>query len=220
MTKMKTILCYGDSNTWGYDPVVSAGSPYPIRHAHDVRWTGVLARQLGEGFRVIEEGMNGRTTVLDDPIIPHRNGRNYLPACLESHKPVDLVVLMLGTNDLKIMFNLPAGEIAAGAGQLVKLIKQSESGPKSGAPRILLVCPALVGDFSQVPDIAEKFVGALEKTQCFPKYYEAIAQLHGCAFLDIQPHAKASSWDGLHFEAAQHKSIGLAMAATVKGVLG
>ena len=217
---MKTILCYGDSNTWGYDPMASANSPYPIRHAHDVRWTGVMDRQLGEGFRVIEEGMNGRTTVLDDPIIQHRNGRTHLPACLESHKPIDLVVLMLGTNDLKVMYNLAPSEIATGAGQLVKLVQQSECGPKGRAPRVLLVCPALVGDFSRVPDVAEKFVGALEKTRRFPKYYEAIAQLHGCAFLDIQPHAKASSWDGLHFDADQHKSIGLAMAAAVKGLLG
>lgn len=217
---MKTILCYGDSNTWGYDPAASAGSPYAIRHPHDVRWTGILARELGEGHRVIEEGMNGRTTVLDDPVILHRNGRTHLPACLESHKPVDLVVLMLGTNDLKVMYNLPAGEIAAGAGQLVKLIKHSECGPKAGAPRILLVSPALVGDFSRVPDIEEKFVGALEKTQRFPALYEAIAQQHGCAFLNIQPHAKASDWDGLHFEADQHTSIGLAMATAVKRVLG
>ncbi|RBP42537.1 lysophospholipase L1-like esterase [Roseimicrobium gellanilyticum] len=217
---MKTILCYGDSNTWGYDPVASAGTPYAIRHPHDVRWTGVLARELGEGHRVIEEGMNGRTTVLDDPVIQHRNGRAYLPACLESHKPIDLVVLMLGTNDLKVMYNLPPSEIAAGAGQLVKLIKQSESGPKAGAPRILLVSPALVGDFSRVPDIAEKFVDAMEKTRRFPVLYEAIAQQHGCAFLNIQPHAKASDWDGLHFEADQHTSIGLAMASAVRRVLG
>jgi lysophospholipase L1-like esterase len=217
---MKTILCYGDSNTWGYDPVASAGSPHPIRHPHEVRWTGVLARELGEGYRVIEEGLNGRTTVLDDPIIQHRNGRTYLPACLGSHRPIDLVVLMLGTNDLKVMFNLPPGEIANGAGELVKLIKQSECGPKAGAPRILVVSPALVGDFSRVPDIEEKFVGALEKTQRFPALYEAIAQQHGCAFLNIQPHAKASDWDGLHFEADQHTSIGLAMAEAVKRVLG
>lgn len=217
---MKTILCYGDSNTWGYDPVASAGSPYPVRHAPAVRWTGVLARELGEGYRVIEEGMNGRTTVLDDPIIQHRNGRAYLPACLESHKPIDLVVLMLGTNDLKVMYNLPAGEIAAGAGQLVKLIRQSESGLHGESPRVLLVCPALVRDFSQVPDIAEKFVGALEKTRKFPACYEAVAQLHGCAYLDLQPVAQASAWDGLHFEADQHARIGQAMAAAVVQAVG
>ncbi len=217
---MKTILCFGDSNTWGYDPVGSASSPFPVRHAPDVRWTGVLARQLGAGFRVIEEGQNGRTTVLDDPIMPHRNGRAYLPACLESHKPIDLVILMLGTNDLKVMFGLPAGEIAAGAGQLVKLIRQSEAGPKAAAPGILLVSPALVGDFSQAPDLAEKFAGALEKTRRFPALYEAVARLHGCAFLNIQPHAIASPWDGLHFEADQHGRIGLAMAAAVRSALG
>ena len=111
---MKTILCFGDSNTWGFDPDATASSPYPIRHAHDVRWTGVLARELGQEFHVIEEGQNGRTTVHEDPIVQHRNGRTYLPPCLESHKPIDLVVLMLGTNDLKAMFHLRGGRGVAG----------------------------------------------------------------------------------------------------------
>ena len=92
---MKTILCFGDSNTWGFDPESMTGSPYPVRHAPDVRWTGVLGRELGEGFRVIEEGQNGRTTVHEDPVMGSRNGSLYLPACLESHKPIDAVVLML-----------------------------------------------------------------------------------------------------------------------------
>ncbi len=92
---MKTVLCFGDSNTWGYDPDASLASPFPIRHPHDVRWTGVLARELGAGWRVIEEGQNGRTTVFEDPHTPHRKGLDYLPAALESHKPLDAVVLML-----------------------------------------------------------------------------------------------------------------------------
>lgn len=217
---MKTILCFGDSNTWGYDPVATASSPYPMRHAHDVRWTGVLARELGAGYRIIEEGQNGRTTVMDDPVVPHRNGRNYLPACLESHKPIDLVILMLGTNDLKVMFNMPAGEIAAGAAQLVKIIRHSESGPDAGPPRILLVCPALVGDLARVPDIAAKFVDAQEKARRLPEYYEAVAKQTGCAFLNIQPVAQASPKDGLHFEAEEHAKIGRAMAEAVRGALG
>ena len=109
---MKSVLCFGDSNTWGYDPDASLASPFPIRHPHDVRWTGVLARELGAGWRVIEEGQNGRTTVFEDPLTPHRKGLDYLPAALESHKPLDAVVLMLGTNDLKVIFSAPANQIA------------------------------------------------------------------------------------------------------------
>jgi len=219
MGDMKTILCYGDSNTWGFDPVASQTAPAPRRHAPDVRWTGVLARELGSGYRVVEEGQNGRTTVHEDPIMGNRNGRHYLPACLESHKPIDLVVLMLGTNDLKVMFNLPAAEIAAGVGQLVKLIRQSEAGPDDKAPHVLVVCPAAVGDLSGLPDLAEKFAGAREKASRFPLYYEAMANLHGCAFLNAQPIVTASSLDPLHLEAAEHEKLGCAMAAKVRGLV-
>src|SRR6185436_143967 len=97
---MKTILCFGDSNTWGFIPE-SITEPFWRRHAPDVRWPGVLARELGSGYSVIEEGLGGRTTVHDDPVMGNRNGSLHLPPCLESHKPLDLVVLMMGTNYLK-----------------------------------------------------------------------------------------------------------------------
>lgn len=217
---MKTILCFGDSNTWGFNPDATAASLFPIRHAHDVRWTGVLARELGAGFRVIEEGQNGRTTVHEDRIAQHRNGRTYLPTCLESHKPIDLVVLMLGTNDLKTMFNLPPGEIAAGAEALVKMLLQSDAGPKAQAPRVLVVCPPAVGDLSHLPDLEEKFPDAESRSKRFPKYYEAIATLHGCGFLDSQKIVKASPVDGLHLDAGEHEKLGIVMCEAVKRVLG
>jgi lysophospholipase L1-like esterase len=106
---MKVILCYGDSNTWGYDPHTQE------RFSSRVRWTGVLARQLGEEYHMIEEGLSGRTTVWDDPVEGlHKNGKNYLLPCLESHQPIDLVILMLGTNDLKMRFSVPAADIGRG----------------------------------------------------------------------------------------------------------
>ncbi len=106
---MKKILCYGDSNTWGHIPVTGG------RYGDDVRWTGVLQAALGEGYRVIEEGLNGRTTVHDDPIEGvYKNGKHYLIPCLESHRPLDLVIMMLGTNDLKMRFSLPPSDIARG----------------------------------------------------------------------------------------------------------
>ncbi len=131
--RMKTILCFGDSNTWGFDPA-SITAPFPSRHPHDVRWTGVLAATLGAGYRVIEEGQNGRTTVHEDPHVIGRKGREYLTPCLESHKPIDLVILMLGTNDLKSTFNVPPGEIANGANALAKMILTSETGPANKPP--------------------------------------------------------------------------------------
>lgn len=97
---MKSILCYGDSNTYGLMP------DSPDRYPRDVRWTGILQKKLGEDYYVIEEGLSGRTTLWDDPIEEHKNGKKYLLPCLDSHKPVDLVILMLGTNDLKTRFSL------------------------------------------------------------------------------------------------------------------
>ena len=215
---MKTILCFGDSNTWGFDPESMTGSPYPLRHAVDVRWTGVLARELGAGFRVIEEGQNGRTTVHEDPVMVCRNGSVYLPACLESHKPLDAVVLMLGTNDLKCMFNLSPGDIAAGAGVLARMILQSESGPGARPPRLLLVCPPATGNMSRVPDLAEKFVGAHDRSRRLPGYYEALAASLGCVYLNSQEVIAPSAVDGLHLDAPEHAKLGVAVAAVVRSM--
>src|SRR3990172_7397939 len=117
---MKAILCYGDSNTWGYDPTTQDRFP------RQVRWTGVLAQELGPEYYVIEEGLSGRTTVWDDPVEGlHKNGRTYLLPCLESHQPIDLILLMLGTNDLKMRFSVPAADIAASVGVLVDVIQNN-----------------------------------------------------------------------------------------------
>lgn len=213
---MKTILCFGDSNTWGYDPAATAAAPFPIRHPHDVRWTGILARELGDEWRVIEEGQNGRTTVHDDPFNVARNGKEFLPACLESHKPIDIVVMMLGTNDLKNMFSVSPGEIATGASVLANMILQSNAGLNGKAPRLLLVCPAAIGDMSRAPEIAEKFSDAKARSQALPKRYEAVAAQLGCAYLNSQEVVEPSPLDGIHLEAGEHTKLGKAIAAAVK----
>ena len=106
---MKTVLCFGDSNTWGYSPV--DGTRYPL----DIRWTGVLQKSLGVDYRIIEEGLNGRTTFINEDERPLRSGSDVLQIILESHRPLDFVIIMLGTNDLKVEFNLSVEEIAQGA---------------------------------------------------------------------------------------------------------
>ena len=111
---MTTVLCYGDSNTFGYVPETG------LRYPKEVRYTGRLQQLLGEGYTVIEEGCNGRTTIYDDPIDGWKNGRDYLKPCLHSHRPVDIVTMMLGSNDLKTTFHLTADRIAAGVEVLVK----------------------------------------------------------------------------------------------------
>src|SRR5262245_41824824 len=107
-----SVLCYGDSNTWGFVPGTGA------RYALDVRWPGVLREQLGPEYWVIEEGLNGRTTVWEDPEVAGRNGQQYLPPCLQTHRPLDAVILFLGLNDLKTKFGATAETIAEGLAAL------------------------------------------------------------------------------------------------------
>ena len=120
---MKNVLCFGDSNTYGYDPAGMRDGT-AVRYAHDVRWCGVAQRDLGEGWHVIEEGLNGRTTVRDDMchLDTNLNGIRALPMLLEAHKPLDAIVIMLGTNDCKTVFNVTASDIARGAMALIRAV--------------------------------------------------------------------------------------------------
>ena len=214
---MKNILCFGDSNTWGFIPE-SITESFPRRHPHDVRWTGVLARELGEGFRIIEEGQNGRTTVHDDPFALVRNAKAVLPAILESHKPLDLVVLMLGTNDLKNVFGVSPSEIAVGAKILAQNILTSDAGLAAKPPRLLLMCPPTVGPLSHLPDLEAKLTNAQARSQQLPKHYEAVAAALGCAYLNTQEIITPSPVDGIHLDAAAHQKLGLAVAAKIKAL--
>ncbi len=214
---MKNVLCFGDSNTWGFIPE-SILAPSPERHPYAVRWTGVLARELGSGFRVLEEGQNGRTTVHDDPFVVSRNGKLVLPAILESHKPLDLVVLMLGTNDLKAVYGVSPGEIALGVKVLAQMILQSDAGITTRPPKLLLMCPPAIGDQTHLPDIAAKFPNGRRHSVELAQHYEALAALLGCGYLNTQTLVDAGS-DGLHLDAAAHAKLGSAVAAAVKSLL-
>lgn len=214
---MKTVLCFGDSNTWGFVPE-SITAPFPERHPYAVRWTGILARELGSAFRVVEEGQNGRTTVHDDPFAAVRNGKAVLPAILESHKPLDLVVLMLGTNDLKNVFGVSPGEIATGVKVLAQMILNSDAGIMNRPPKLLLLCPPAIGDQLHLPDIAAKFPNAQKDSRKLPKHYEALAASLGCGYLNTQTLIEPGS-DGIHLDAAAHERLGNAVAAAVKALL-
>lgn len=215
---MKTILCFGDSNTWGFIPE-SLMEPFPRRHPLTVRWTGVLAEVLGKGFRVVEEGQNGRTTVHEDPINICRKGKDYLPACLESHKPVDLVVLMLGTNDLKSIFNAAVSDVANGARVLAQMILDSNTGPANRAPQLLLVCPPEVGSLAHLPDLDARIPNGRARSLELPRHYRGIASVLGCAYLNAQEIVTTSPVDGLHLDAEEHGKLGLAIGDKVKEML-
>ncbi|MEW5959807.1 MAG: SGNH/GDSL hydrolase family protein [Chloroflexota bacterium] len=207
---MKTILCYGDSNTWGFDPATGE------RFGRHERWPGVLREALGASYQVIEEGLCGRTTVWDDPIEGDRNGKTYLRPCLESHQPLDLVIILLGTNDLKLRFSVSAYDIACSAGALVDIVHKSETGPGGGAPRVLLLAPPPLATLSAY---AEMFEGAAAKSTRLAGRYRAVAQEYGCEFLDTGSIILSSDLDGIHFEAAEHRKLGLAVAEVVRQLL-
>lgn len=208
----KTILCYGDSNTWGYDPV--SGTRFP----RDVRWPGVLRAELGAGYEVIEEGLCGRTTVWDDPIEGYKNGYEQLLPILLSHCPLDLVILLLGTNDLKSRFSVSALEVAQGAGNLVKLVRQCETGYSGPAPDVLLVCPPPFASMETSP-FAQIFAGAEGKSKELATYFRQVAEELGCHFLDAGTIVASSPTDGIHWEAGEHAKLGRAVAAKVREIL-
>lgn len=209
---MKTVLCYGDSNTWGYDPATEAR--YPL----EARWVSVLARELGPGYLVIPEGLNGRTTVWPDPVEgEYKSGKTYLIPCLESHHPVDLVVLMLGTNDLKHRFGLSAWDIAHCAGTLVEMIRASTFGPDGLRPDVLLLAPPPT--CVKGTTFEDMFAGADEKSRDLGMQYRLVADEYGCDFLDTATVIASSKVDGIHFDASELTKLGKAAAAAVKKIL-
>jgi lysophospholipase L1-like esterase len=213
---MKTVLCYGDSNTWGCAPITSL-QEIP-RFGPDERWPGILRQQLGEGYWVIEEGLGGRTTVWDDPIEGiYKNGKTYLLPCLETHAPIDLVVLMLGTNDLKKRFSVSAFDISLGVGVLVNLIQRTPCWPNNRIPEVLLMCPPPV---TRLSALAEMFEGAEDKSRKLAPHYQAIVTQYGCHFLNAGDVIVSSDVDGIHFDVGEHRKLGLAVAQKVKSILG
>ena len=205
---MKTILCYGDSNTWGAVP--NENRRYDLHE----RWAGVLRDALGGGFWLIEEGLSGRTTVHSDPIEgAHKNGLTHLPAVLESHVPLDLVIIMLGTNDLKMRFSVSAFDIAQGAGTLVHAIQQGTWG---NVPHVLLIAPP---PLTKLTYFADMFAGGVEKSRQFAAEYRRVAGELNCAFFDAGTVVTTSDGDGVHWEAEDHRKLGFALVDVVRALL-
>ena len=209
---MAVIVCYGDSNTYGFDQATFG------RFSKAVRWPGVLAAAMGAAAEVIEEGLNGRTTIWDDPYLDGRNGRAYLLPCLRSHAPLDVVVIMLGTNDTKTIFGRSAAEIAAGAGALVDDVLASECGPDGGAPRVLLVAPPGPGEVTERSEVWG-FGEAKAKGERMPGLYRTVASMAGVAFLDAAAVAGVDPEDGVHLTPQGHATLGHAVAAAVRELL-
>lgn len=214
MKNVRTILCFGDSNTYGAVPTLARTGRH--RFARDRRWTGVMARQLGAGWHVIEEGHPSRTTVHADPIEgAHKNGLAALPVCLESHMPVDIVIVMLGTNDFKARFSVSPGDISDSLEVIVRAVQGSEAGPNGNAPRILVVAPP---PMAEVDWFADMFRGGAEKSRRLTPLVAEMCERRRVAFLDAGAIVEASAVDGIHLDAEAHRSLGAAIAAAVQGI--
>lgn len=212
---MKTILCYGDSNTHGHIP--HDGGRYP----YSVRWTGLLQKKFGEEAHIIEEGLNGRTTVWEDPIEGYKSGKSYLIPCLNTHKPIDVFVLMLGTNDLKNRFSLTASEISKGCETLIKMVKSETPFSQGYIPEILLISPMIVPEAISTHHFGGMFIGkdCEKRSREFARYYREIAELHQCHFMDAAKVVSVSDEDYLHMDAEGHKAFAEALYAKLQEII-
>ena len=211
---MKNILCFGDSNTWGYSP--QDGSRFPP----NVRWTGTLQKTLGIDYNIIEEGLNGRTTFINEEgedARPFRSGSDVFSMILESHRPLNLVTIMLGTNDLKLEFNLSVEEIAQGVKELCEIVLSSEY-LIDNPPKLLLISPIHIGSTIQ-PDQEEFFEQAREKSYQFAEHYQRVAEELGIHFLDAAKIVSPSEGEGVHWDADQHIKFGKVLAQKATEIL-
>ncbi len=214
------ILCYGDSNTWGTIGRREESTLPSERYDPAHRWPCVLQADLGEGFHVIAEGLGGRTTIYSSPDEPWKNGETYLKPCLHSHRPLDLVIIMLGTNDLHGWNKMTLEKLPNGISRLADMVLGDPKAGRCGAPKLLIIAPVAVQ-----PSAPEGRVGVYPKFRCeigralsldFPAVYRKVAEEKGCYFLNAQEYAVPGPADGVHFDPDSHVRLGHAVAKFVK----
>ncbi len=207
----KVVLCFGDSMSWGIIPG-SRG-----RHPYAKRWPGMLQGLLGPQVRVIEECLNGRTTAWNDPFRPGRLGQEALLPLLQSHAPLDLVIVFLGTNDLQAMYGVSAFESSLGAAVLVDMIQTGRMEPMTSSPKVLLVAPPLI--VQPCGSMQERFRGAQVKSEGFAANYKRVAQERSCHFFDAARVMVPSTVDGVHLDEIQHHQFAHAVRPVVADIL-
>ncbi|MDE6997226.1 MAG: SGNH/GDSL hydrolase family protein [Oscillospiraceae bacterium] len=214
----KEILCYGDSNTWGCVPRWKDLGVPSDRYDMDVRWTGRLAALLGPDYHIIEEGLGGRTTIYDFPGEPYRNGLPYLQPCLLSHRPLDLVIIMLGSNDLHACLHPAEERLGDGIRRLVETVQAT---PKCGRgntpPPVLVIAPAWIKEALGRREVYPKLGGEAGEalSRRFAGVYRRAAEELGCRFLDAALYAQPSDADGLHWMPDSHRRLADALAEVV-----
>lgn len=211
---MKTILCYGDSLTWGYSAELLG------RHAYEDRWPSVLQAELGGAARVIADGLNGRTTAYDDHLADaDRNGARTLPTVLSSHDPLDLVVIMLGANDMKPFICGHAIGAKAGMERLIQIVQNHVWFFNAPAPAVLIVSPPALCE-TEEPEFAAAFDGGVAESKKLAWLYSGLADAYGCGFFDAGSVARTTPLDGVHLDAENTRAVGLALAPAVRKMLG
>ena len=211
---MKNILCFGDSNTWGYDPATQT------RFSKDIRWTGVLQQLLGSKYNVIEEGLNGRTTNVNEKqdhglgyFRPFRSAMDLLSVLIETNSPLDLIIVMLGTNDLKTNFNQSPEMIAKNMRLVCESIIDNDYFQSKS---IILVSPTHINEES--PNLLDSFIGTTQASQSFSNSYRKISDDLDLYFLDASESVKTNKIDGLHWDAMQHSDFANSLFNKIKKV--
>lgn len=213
----KSILCYGDSNTWGYVP---SELHVKSRFTREERWTGVLQNLLGTDYYVIEEGLNSRTTNVDYNVPPDRNGKTYLSPCLYSHAPLDLVIFALGGNDYKTYFNRTSEDIRDGMAELIDIVQSSPYGPElNSAPKVLLLSPPMPLEIIETVKDENGICfmkGSVEKAKKLIGLYKELAQLKECYYLEVVDVILPSQVDGVHLDLEMHSKLAYLIAEKIK----
>lgn len=208
------ILCYGDSNTWGY----ISGSDHK-RYGNKERWTKILSELLGEKFEVIEEGLNSRTLISNDtrPGKEGKNGYEYLIPCLDTHDPINLVILMLGTNELKNIYNKTAIEIGDMLEEyFVKTILNRKSQIENNYPKLIIVTPPIVNENTEYCKQKDKYLGAMQKSKELNLIYKNIAEKYNCYFLGNEE--LTTGVDGVHLTKESHKKLAEMLNAIIREI--
>lgn len=207
----RTLLTFGDSNTHGSPPIVTPG--LYGRFGPKDRWPTVAAEALGPGWSLIEEGLPGRTTGLEDPIMgAHMNGQAGLRIALESHGPIDVLTIMLGTNDLKTRFAPSVDRITGGAAGLLDIALSEPMQTRHGGFKVLLICPPPVVETGPIRD---QFWGAEAVGPHLAASYRKLAKARGVGFFDARSVIDVSAQDGIHYEPEAHRMLGAALAEVI-----
>ena len=210
--QIRRILCFGDSLTWGFDPETRARFP------RESRWPGVMQRILGPDYEIIEEGQCGRTIATDDPAEGEKNGLKYVGPCMESHTPFDLMIIMLGSNDLKRKFSYPPIDVAGEMRRFLEKVTSYLHFHTDRTAQVFLIAPPHIGE-----NIRDSWLGDMfgyeygrEKSMELAGWYEQLAQLFGTQYLNAADYVQVSPVDACHMDAENQRKLGQVLAERVR----